>query len=156
RSPRARDLARRIAFRQLGLAELARSPVLAGSIQFLRRAAFGGQPTEEQDALLWDSGSRACDAYTRGNLPMPLLVQMALAWQGMTNTLGWAGAASGLPPELRGPGAYILGCRYRRLGRAEDARMLFETARAEARENALLARLADAERARQTAAPGKP
>jgi hypothetical protein len=70
---------------------------------------------------------------------------MGLAWKGITNVLGWAGVAPTLPPDLRGALAYVLGHRYLRLGRPEDAAGLFRTAVADAPAGSPLRKLAEAE-----------
>jgi hypothetical protein len=66
-----------------------------------------------------------------------------MSWKGVTNALGWAGVAPSLEPHLRGPFAYVLGHRFRRLGQPEQARQMFLTAVADAPPDSTLARLAE-------------
>jgi hypothetical protein len=72
-------------------------------------------------------------------------VQMAFAWKGTTNFLGWGGLAPSLDPGLRGPLAYVLGHRYQRLGRTESVAEFFRTAQRDAAAGSVLSKLAQAE-----------
>lgn len=55
-------------------------------------------------------------------------LQLLLAWKGISNFLGWGGVAPSLQPGLRGKLAYIMGHRYLRLGKPDDAKTFFQTA----------------------------
>ncbi|MEO6740504.1 MAG: hypothetical protein ABIP20_09645 [Chthoniobacteraceae bacterium] len=65
----------------------------------------------------------------------------------MTNVFGWAGAEAQLPPKPRGPIAYIMGQRYVKLGKPEDALAMFRTAKTDAAQikDAALGMLAETE-----------
>lgn len=65
-----------------------------------------------------------------------------MAWQGMTGALGWETLSKELKPRWRGPLAYIMGHRYQRLNKPNDAAMLLRTAIADAEEGSDLQRLA--------------
>ena len=77
------------------------------------------------------------------------LFQLALAWKGTTNLLGWGGLSSKLKPELRGPAAYLLGLRYLKLNKPTEAAGMFETAATDAPIGSPLKKLAEAELAKK-------
>ena len=84
------------------------------------------------DEQLWTLAGCLYAAYADGGFPAAKVIQLALAWKGATNFAGWAGVAPSLDPALRGPLAYVMGHRYRRLKRDPDAADLFRTARDDA------------------------
>ena len=145
RGPRGRELARKAAFRELPFPELVRVPVLLGSVELTHELLFRDSFSAEQEAMLWQLGNDALDAYLAGKLGLPQAAQAALTWRGSTNLLGWKGLALTLEPRLRGPAAYLFGYRYLRLKRPDDAGMFFRSALADAPPGSPLARLASAE-----------
>ncbi|MBM4034856.1 MAG: serine/threonine protein kinase [Planctomycetes bacterium] len=145
RSARGRDLARRIAFRELSYPEFIRLPVALCFNHVLRADALGGTPSEEQDALAWGVAQDFVGLYCEGRLSVAQVAQAFLTWKGTTNFLGWAGLAPSLEPKSRGPLAYLLGRRYLRLGKPKEAADFFRTALADAAPDSPLRRLAQAE-----------
>jgi hypothetical protein len=143
RTPRGREAARRIGFQQAGFAESYRTPLLLAFYETVRQGAFTGAIATADDELLWKLAERLYAAYVDGRFPPPRVIQLALAWKGATNFAGWAGVAPSLEPGLRGPLAYVLGHRYRRLKRDREAETLFRTAFEDAPAESDLRRLAE-------------
>jgi len=73
------------------------------------------------------------EAFRKGELSKPQMLQLALSWKGTTNFLGWGGLAPKLEPSLRGPIALVLGHQYRRLNKPADSLAAFKIAAADAR-----------------------
>jgi WD40 repeat protein/tRNA A-37 threonylcarbamoyl transferase component Bud32/tetratricopeptide (TPR) repeat protein len=148
RSPRGRDCARRIAMLDLSGAEYYRLPLLLMAYQHTSQGSLE-RPTPEQDQLLWQLGGDFYEDYAAGKLNMPQLVNLGLAWKGSTGLLGWQGVRASLDPRIRGPLAYVLGHRYRRLGKPEDSATFFREARDDAQPGSPLQRLIAAETERR-------
>jgi tetratricopeptide (TPR) repeat protein len=151
RSPHARDLARRLALLDVSPLEHVHFPILAGVAEKFRQDALGGQPTPEQDDVIWQA-TRAClDALAQGKMTQFQGLQLAMTWGGTTNALGWNGIAPQLDPGLRGPVAYVLGHRYLHLktnagaARRDDALLFFRTAQKDAPAASTLERLSQRE-----------
>jgi serine/threonine-protein kinase len=144
-SKRGRDWARRIAYRQLSVLDSARAPVLLLAAEVLRHGAFGGAPSDEQDAVVWDAVEKVFGLFASGELGRTQVLQLGLTWKGTANFLGWGSVAPGLPPPARGPLAYAMGHRFLRLGKPAEAEAFFRTAADDAPDGTGLKRLARAE-----------
>ena len=157
RTPRGRQYARQITFREIPFAECVRAPVLLAVSEVLRQGAMPENLSDEQETILWgvvEEGYRA--VFQAGTLDKSHILQFGFAWKGMTNYLGWAGVAPRLDPRFRGPLAYVMGHRYLRLQRPQDAVMLFRTARDDAPAISPLRQLAQAECDRLALSANKP
>jgi tetratricopeptide (TPR) repeat protein/CRISPR/Cas system-associated endoribonuclease Cas2 len=141
---RGHDFARRFALHQVSHADHMRELAGCLGISVLRHSAFGGTWSDDEEQIVWDMMQVLYqDFVTEGRLTTAHLLQLAMSWKGVTNALGWAGVAPSLEPHLRGPFAYVLGHRFRRLGQPEQARQMFLTAVADAPPDSTLARLAE-------------
>lgn len=127
RSPRGREHARRLAFLDLAPIEYMRTPPILVLYEKLRQDLFAGQLTSEQDEVTWSVVSRLAQMHFDGKLSKPQVLQLALAWKGTSGILGWAGVSPTLPPDFRGAVAYLMGLRYLKLGKPEEARAMFRT-----------------------------
>jgi tetratricopeptide (TPR) repeat protein len=165
RSPRGRVLAPKMAFRLLLFDEHVRSFPILFLYEFMRQDAMPASATDEQDTMVWDTAEQlwkaamekeslekdqgkpaskaASGKRTLQKQDLPLLF---LAWGGSgPGYLGWAAVSPRLAPELRGPLAYVLGLRYRRMDRHSDAEALFRAALADAPAKGPLRKLAEDE-----------
>ncbi len=140
-TPRGRDWARRIAFRDLSFADYVQVPVLLTMHQGLRDLTFAAEPTAEQDELLWTFCRDLHAAYSRGEVGMAEILQLVLTWKGTTNALGWAGVAPKLAKPLRAQAAYFAGIRYQRLKRPQESDQFLKTAHTDAEPTSDIARL---------------
>jgi tetratricopeptide (TPR) repeat protein len=146
RGPRGRECARKIVFREVTFAECVRLPMLLIAAEAIRQTGMGGQVTDEQDEIIWEVVEGAYSAlFETGSISKPQLLQLGFTWKGFTNFVGWAGVASRLDPQLRGPVAYVVGHRYLRMNRQDDALRFFRTARDDAPDGSPLKILAQAE-----------
>jgi tRNA A-37 threonylcarbamoyl transferase component Bud32 len=146
KTPRGREYARRIAFRDLPYAESLRAPVLLLGAEIVRQEGFGGELSAEQDELVWQAASASYALYADGKVGTAQALQLGLAWKkGITGLLGWASVAPSLPAEVRGPLAYAFGHRLLRLKMPREAEDLFRSALADAPRDSPLRRLAQAE-----------
>jgi len=148
-TPRGKDIARRIAGREVSLPEFVRLPFYPIGVQYVRQGAVPADLSPEQDALLWKMVEDLGGMYFNGQLTASQLFSLGLAWKGQTGFLGWDGVKGSLPANIRGPLAYVLGQRYVRvLKKPADAAKLFQTARDEAELGSPLRKLAEEELAR--------
>ena len=142
RTPRGFDLARRIAFRQLPLADFGRLPIQLGGTEFLCLGSMSDGRTNEQEEIVWDLCRQLLDATASGKFNGTQLLEMALTWRGVTNFAGWDGLKPTLDPSLRGPLAYVMGHRLLVKQLPAEAQKLFADALADAPADSPLAELA--------------
>lgn len=140
-TPRGRDWARRFAYRDLSFADFVQVPVLLTMHQGLRDLTFATAPSDEQDEQLWQFCRHLQDAYAKGDVGVPQVMQLVLTWKGTTNILGWAGVAPKLSPALRAEAAYFASIRYQRLKRPADSALLLKTATTDAAPDAPIRKL---------------
>ena len=129
------------------LGERYRRSLLLGAAQAIEQFALQGERTPDQEQLVRQLLEDAYSAaFRKGILDQEAFLQLALAWKGVTNFTGWDGLQARLAgqPQLRGPLAYVLAHRYRRLNMPDEAARLLAVARQDAPANSTLARLAQA------------
>jgi hypothetical protein len=144
-SPRGREFARRMAFLDIEPVDYLRTPSILVLYEKLRRDLFAGQPTTEEDDAIWLVVTRLAQMHFDGKLNKSQVLQLALTWKGTTGVLGWAGVAPTLPPEIRSSVAYVMGMRYLKLSKPDDARRMFDTAREGSQDGAAVHSLAEQE-----------
>ncbi|HVX16230.1 MAG TPA: protein kinase [Pirellulales bacterium] len=142
RTPRGRAAAQQIAFHEVAMPEVIRLPALVFGLELTRQICFGGDFSSDEEAAVWDLAERSYAAYTTGRVKAGQVLQAVMTLKGNNNFLGWQALKPSLDADLRGPMAFIFGCRYLRLGRPADARQFFETARDDAPAESILKRLA--------------
>ena len=143
-SPRGREWARKMAYLDLAPAEYFWTGPRLLVYEKFRQELADAKPSPEQDEAFWQATVQTCEAFRLGELTRPQLFELALAWKGTTNLLGWSGLAPKLKPELRAPMAYVLGCRYLKLGKPADAAAAFKMAAGDAPAGSSLRTLAEA------------
>jgi hypothetical protein len=148
RNEHGRQLAEGLAYLRLPPRDYYRGPAALAVTEKFRQDVFLGKPSPEQDDLIWNMTRLAMDSYYAGKVSQPQMLGLVLSWKGTTGILGWSGVAPSLDPALRGPVAYVLGMRYLRLNRPQDAAAFFRTATSDAPPTTPLHRLAQAELAR--------
>ncbi|MCE9564372.1 MAG: tetratricopeptide repeat protein, partial [Planctomycetes bacterium] len=154
RSPRGRELARKMAFLQFGPVEHYRNLIRVLIYEKFRQELCDGKPSPEQDEVLWDGVLRLGNLFFDRKLSKAQLFPAALGWKGTIGVLGWGGVAHQLPPDTRGPVAYVLGLRYLKLNKPADAKMLFRTAVTDSAASSAVNRLATEEIAKLDGKPG--
>jgi hypothetical protein len=145
KSPRGFELARRMAFLDLEPIDFFRTVPMVLVEEKFRQDLFGGRPTAEQDAIVLDAVARVSAEVYSGRLGKEHLLPFGFAWKGNLGTFGWGGVAAKLPPEARGPAAYVLGRKYILLKKPDEARQLFQTASSDAPAGSALRKLAQEE-----------
>ncbi len=101
RTPRGREAARQIAFRQVSMADHVRLPALLLAVELAHQGAFGGRWNGEQEQVVWESMDASLERYLQGSLSAPQITSLGMSWKGVTNFLGWGGVANSLPPDFR-------------------------------------------------------
>jgi hypothetical protein len=158
RTPRARELARHVALRDLPFSDIARYPLYVGWIEFVHEVCFNAAAplSAEQDELLWNMSEEIYTAYREGALTDRYFLPFGAIVAGNPHApgMGWREVAILLEkrPRLRGSLAYIFGHRYVKKADPKTALMFFKAAAADAvREPAhpLLQRLAQTELEKQ-------
>jgi tetratricopeptide (TPR) repeat protein/predicted Ser/Thr protein kinase len=135
KSPRARILARHVAFRDIPLPEYSRTPMVAVGVAGFRHFCFPPGPlSEENEELLWEF-SREFTLLAQDFPPESLkvvLAQFGYIVLGMPK--GWKDVAALLEskPRARGMMAYVLGQLYLKMKRPQDAAVFFRHALADA------------------------
>jgi tetratricopeptide (TPR) repeat protein len=128
RSPRGREVAWKFAFLDIEPVDYFRLMPTLVAYERIRQDLFAGQPTKEQDDLIWKTMSSVVNLACERKLTKPQMLQVAMAWKGVAGTFGWAGVAGALPPEVRGPSAYLMGLKYLKTGKTEDAKKILRDA----------------------------
>lgn len=144
-SDRARESARRLAFRTNSYGDSLRLPRVTLVSALVRRSLFAGGCSREQDELVWKLVNDLLAAHMEGRLTDRTLGDLVLAWKGASGNLGWKAVESSLDPSVGAPCAYLLGFRYRQLGKLEEARQFFNIAQETAGAGSPMGRLAEAE-----------
>jgi tetratricopeptide (TPR) repeat protein len=144
RTPRGREVARKLALREVTLPESYRLPLVLVGATWLQQSAMPVGLTPEQEALIWDTADRSYQAYSSGKLGLDQLFQLAATWKG-TTTLLWASATGKMEPALRGPIAYLFGQRFLRLNKPKDAETFFRAALTDAPPDSPLRQLTQTE-----------
>ncbi len=122
RTARGRRYAEEFAFETLTMRERLEIPLVLAAAEYIGQRAFAGQLSGDQEKLVWQIARNSLDRVLFQNrLRGTQFVQLALAWKGTTNILGWGGVAPTLGESLRAEVAYVLAHRYLRLGRQEQA-----------------------------------
>jgi tetratricopeptide (TPR) repeat protein/predicted Ser/Thr protein kinase len=138
RTPRARQVARHVALRDLPFSMIARYPLFLGWIEFVHEVCFNAaEPlSSEQDELLWQMSGEIFTAYREGTLTDRYFLPFGAIVAGNPHApgMGWREVAILLEksPKLRGPLAYIFGRRYLKKGDPKTAAMFFRSAAADA------------------------
>jgi tetratricopeptide (TPR) repeat protein/predicted Ser/Thr protein kinase len=138
RTPRAREVARHIAFRDVPFADIARWPLFVGWIRFVHEVCFNGAETlsPDQDELLWRMSEEIYTAYREGTLTDRYMLPFGAIVAGNPHApgMGWREVATLLEksPRLRGPLAYVFGQRYVKKGDPKTALMFFRAAASDA------------------------
>ncbi len=145
RSPRGREASRQFVFRELAFAELLNLPPRLLANALICQGAFGDQLSKDQDELVWQVSSEFSQKVRDSSISNAQIVQLGLAWKGVTNFLGWGGIAQSLEAKQRGQVAYVLGHRYLRLKQTEDAVKMFREAVQFADDSGVVRRLAQTE-----------
>src|SRR5262249_7703276 len=118
RTPRGRDIARRIAFREIPFSDIVRYPLFLGWIAFLHEVCWtrGEAMSADQDELLWQMSSEIYVGYRDGILNERYFLPFGAIMAGNPHApgMGWREIALMLQkyPKLRGPLGYICGLRY--------------------------------------------
>jgi hypothetical protein len=138
RTPRAREVARHIALRDVSFAEIARWPLFVGWIRFVHEVCFTAADTlsPDQDELLWRMSEEIYAAYREGTLTDRYFLPFGAIAAGNPHApgMGWREVATLLEklPKLRGPLAYVFGQRYVKKGDPKTALMFFKAAASDA------------------------
>jgi serine/threonine protein kinase/tetratricopeptide (TPR) repeat protein len=140
-SPRGRDVLRKYVFQEQSLHDYLFHPMFLIGVAVVRSSAMPAMTVAEED-IVWKLCDDGFALYQAGKLPRSRMLQLALAWKGTSGFLGWGSVSSVLPPNVRGPTAYVLGFRFEKLGKKADARTFFQTARRLAPADSALAKLA--------------
>lgn len=140
KAERGRKIAGQIAFREVTYADAFRLPLFLNVATTLHLMTLAGDPTPEQEQLVWDLVRTAYAAFVAKKVSNSQLAQLALAFV----------SASAKAPDvklpddaaLRGPIAYVFGLRYLKKGNAKEAEPFFAEALKAAPPEAPLRRLA--------------
>jgi hypothetical protein len=122
--------ARKIAYRDLTLAEFVRVPVYLTAAETIRLSALPNPPSQAQEEVMWNLVADMHAAYLDGRLRETHAVPVAFTWKGTPNVpgFGWKEVAATLDPPLRSALAYMFAQRYFRLGKAKEAADFLRTA----------------------------
>jgi tetratricopeptide (TPR) repeat protein/predicted Ser/Thr protein kinase len=133
RTPRAREMARALAFRTVPFTDALRFPLFMGWIALIHEVCFPPEPLSvEQDEVLWRMANQIYDAYRSGAINERYLLPFAAIVQGNPNSpgMGWREIAKQIEslPRLRGPLAYVFGARYVKKNDRASALLFYKSA----------------------------
>jgi tetratricopeptide (TPR) repeat protein len=142
-TPQGREAASHLMLQDVSYGEYLRIPPVLAATHVVLTTALD-KPTPAQDKLIRESLDLGFRAMIEGRLKLGMehALLAAFTWRG---TNQWPQVAPLLDDDLRGRAAYIVGLRFKRLGRGEEAKKLFEEAVSLAGGNKELAELAKAE-----------
>ncbi|MBC7851914.1 MAG: hypothetical protein IAF94_00615 [Pirellulaceae bacterium] len=140
RTPRGKEAARRIVFRQCRVEEMHVEQVHLSCLETIRYGAFDGQMTEDQEQLVWNGVVAMVAAYRAKQTNWAThLTPMFLAWLGHYPQQNWPSLEREFEKAFSGQLAifcYILSRRYKQLGsRDEQSAYFLERAMVHARKN---------------------
>ena len=144
----SRQRARQLCFEDMTLPDRYRFPVVAAFTESVYQFALPEKRSADQETLtakLVEDFYEA--AFRTGTFNKDMLVQLTLAWKGVTDFTGWEGLKQSLAdqPALCGPLAYVVAHRCLRLGKRTEAAAIFQAALEDAPPDSSLRRLARAE-----------
>jgi hypothetical protein len=139
-SPRGRQIVRQSVFGELSYRDYQYQQLFLLALPVLRHGAMPSMTAEEEDLLL-RSSKVLFELHHGGKLSIVPLLLLGPIWKGSPPYVGWDLTFRGLPKEVRGPAAYLLGCRFEKLGEQATARSLFERSAKLAARGSLLAKL---------------
>jgi tetratricopeptide (TPR) repeat protein len=118
--------------------------------EIIRRGAFSGRPTSEQEEVLGEQVERGYSVFFGGQLSydqiMAQLRPLLAVWNGSNPDLkAWEQVEGQLEPSFRSGVAYLFGRRHLRLGKWDQAEVLFHCALANASRDSRLHRLVQTE-----------
>jgi hypothetical protein len=144
-SPRAFEYNRGAALGTISLPEFLRGPPRLLLREMLRAGAFGGSYSAEQEELVWRVMSDGLELYASNKIGVLEATQFGLCWKGITGPLGWGAVSPKLPPNVRGPVAYVFGKRMLQTQNQQAARVFLQAALANSEADSTLRRLAQSE-----------
>jgi tetratricopeptide (TPR) repeat protein len=106
--------------------------VLLGEQILIQDSIGRGNLTAEVESIYWKLAQQAMEALRTDKFTPTQAIGLFAAWKGVTNLFGWESLQSELAPALRGPLAFVMGHRYIKLGKNEDALGMFQTAKQDA------------------------
>ncbi|MCX5660473.1 MAG: protein kinase [Planctomycetota bacterium] len=127
-SPRGHEVARQVVMGDCSYIDANRRPLATLLDGLFLLSIDPADVTPQRDDQLAAASHTLLGAWLDNRFSAANPMQFLMTWKGLTNSLGWDGAARGLPPDLRAPAAYALGFRLLKLGQTADARRLFTTA----------------------------
>lgn len=145
RTPRGREVARQIAFREVSMAGYVRLPALVLTTETAHQTAFGGQWSPTQEELIWQMMEETASRYLGGKLNASQMAAMAMTWKGVTNFLGWGSLSPSLDSNYRAQLAYLFAHRYGMLNKRDESLMFLRTAATDSPPGSALRRVAEDE-----------
>lgn len=139
RSPRGLTKARQIAI-GLNSQQALNTFFETAAAEAIHQSASIPTANEAETEIVWMTVQQLLNSYHSGDFNPTHAIRLAAAWKGRMQFPGWNSVASELPVQMRGPLAYVLARRFENvLDQKEEARVLFETAQADAPANSVLA-----------------
>jgi serine/threonine protein kinase/tetratricopeptide (TPR) repeat protein len=126
-SPRGKETARALVFRTVSYPDATRRAALLFIYEALRQGAFTGELSSEVDQLLWQLLEESFHLYYTNKVTQAQVLQIGLTWKGVSGVLGWGTVGPTLQPQIRGAVSFILGHRYLRLNKPDEAKQFFNT-----------------------------
>ena len=145
RTPRGREVARKMVFQTVPFKEYMRLPAVLLASHMANATAVTGKPTKDQQRVIWEAFDEAITKTFSGEIEVGFFQVAALGtvWKGLPT--GWVFLKAKFPKPLRAKASYVLGLRYRKLGKSPQAITFFRAAIADASGNKILEKLAKAE-----------
>ena len=125
---RGRETVWKLAFQEVSFRETLRLPAMLLVDRWIHETGLTRRFTTEEDELLWKLVGDYGAWVMEGKSDVAELTALGLAWKGLGGPFGWPIAEAKLPPQFRGPIAFLLGHRHLKLQRRADALKYFSAA----------------------------
>ena len=145
RSPRGRELARRIAFREASIRDCVLGPATLFMGELMHQVVFADGMSADQEEIVWNLMADGFKAFEKEELPALVYVWIFATLKGNVGPAGWKGVQASVPKNLRGPLAYVFGVLYVKRNQRDQGIEFFRSAIADTAPDSKVARLAQDE-----------
>ena len=120
--PRGKTVQSDLIFRRYDFRVTTRSLLCLFTYAEIKVRVFPNGIDEQHDQLVWDMCEKSFEHFQNKRLDMKCIISLALAYKGVTNSLGWGYAKEVIPNDIKSSIAYLLYLQSKRKGQIEAAR----------------------------------
>ena len=121
-SPRGKMVQSDLIFRRHDFRITTRSLLCLFAYAEIKLRVFPNGVDEQHDQLVWEMCEQSFEHFQNQRLDMKCIISLALAYKGVTNSLGWGYAKDAIPSDIKSSIAYLLYLQNKKKGQTEAAR----------------------------------